>query len=90
MPLRERESAKQELTTQIKGDEITNSGYERSEYATNKSSSDSFSDQEKGPGRAEGRYEGTARRFSVPFIVRQYPIQVHVREESGRLVKEML
>ena len=92
VPLRERGSGKQKLTDQ-RGDGRTNSGYNRSESATNKSSSDSSTEQEKGIGRGGEKFDRNARRFSVPLIVRQGSIRgmpVHVRGETGRLVQEMI
>jgi len=80
---------KQRLTEQKEGGRM----YERSESVTNKSSSDSCTEQEKGIGRGGERFDRSARRFSVPLIVQQGSIQgmqVHVREETGRLVKEMI
>lgn len=70
-----------------------NSVFNRSESATNKSSSDSSTEQEKGIGRAAEKFDRNARRFSLPLIVRQGSIQrmpVHLRDETGRLVKEMI
>lgn len=93
VPLRgKRESAKQKLNQHKEGvgGAITNSAYERSEYATNKSSSDSFSEQEKGMGEGGGKFDGKARRFSVPFISQSSikGMRADGREETGRLVKE--
>jgi hypothetical protein len=92
VPLRERGSGKQRLTEQ-KGGGRMNSVFNRSESATNKSSSDSSTEQEKGIGRAAEKFDRNARRFSLPLIVRQGSIQrmpVHLRDETGRLVKEMI
>lgn len=95
VPLRgKRESAKQKLNQNKEdiGGAIMNSAYEKSEYTTNKSSSDSFAEQEKGMGEGKGNFDGKARRFSVPFISQSSikGMRVDGRGETGRLVKEMI
>jgi hypothetical protein len=88
----QRGSGKQRLTEQ-KGGGRMNNVFNRSESVTNKSSSDSSTEQEKGIGREGEKFDRNTRRASVPLIVRQGSIQgmpVHVRDETGRLVKEMI
>lgn len=89
VPLAQRESAKQRLTEQKECGRPN--VYELSESVTNKSSSDSSTEQEKGLGR--GEFDSSARRFSVPLIIRRGSMQsmpVHMQEGTGRLVKDMI
>jgi len=91
VPLEENVSANLKLNEQNVGVRTT-SAYETSEYATNKSSADSFSEPEKGIGDGVGNFDAKVRRFSIPLMP-QASIKgmgVHVREETGRLVKEMI